>query len=64
MRERDSGHLLWKWMEVRPKQKGILGNAITWNLTKVLADENGCVDRRHGPVQEPLLVKTGPPCHL
>ncbi|ELK13564.1 Synaptotagmin-17 [Pteropus alecto] len=43
----DGGHLLWQWMKVQPKRKGILRNAITWNLTKVLTDENGCMDRRH-----------------
>lgn len=39
----DGGHLPWKWVKVWPKRKGILGNAVTWKLPEVLADENGTV---------------------
>ncbi|KAI4039232.1 glutathione peroxidase 4, partial [Homo sapiens] len=53
----DDAHPLWKWMKIQPKGKGILGNAIKWNFTKFLIDKNGCVVKRYGPMEEPLLHK-------
>jgi len=51
----DDAHPLWKWMKVQPKGRGILGNAIKWNFTKFLIDKNGCVVKRYGPMEEPLV---------
>uniref|UniRef100_A0A8C9IDM4 Glutathione peroxidase n=1 Tax=Piliocolobus tephrosceles TaxID=591936 RepID=A0A8C9IDM4_9PRIM len=53
----DDAHPLWKWMKIQPKGKGILGNAIKWNFTKFLIDKNGCVVKRYGPMEEPLVIE-------
>ncbi|EPY74249.1 phospholipid hydroperoxide glutathione peroxidase, mitochondrial precursor [Camelus ferus] len=60
----DDAHPLWKWMKVQPKGKGILGNAIKWNFTKFLIDKNGCVVKRYGPMEEPLVIEKDLPCYL
>lgn len=31
----NNAHPLWKWMKEQPKGRGLLGNAIKWNFTKV-----------------------------
>ncbi|TEA33433.1 hypothetical protein DBR06_SOUSAS8010331 [Sousa chinensis] len=51
----DDAHPLWKWMKVQPNGRGMLGNAIKWNFTKFLIDKNGCVVKRYGPMEEPLV---------
>uniref|UniRef100_A0A2K5IJZ0 Glutathione peroxidase 4 n=1 Tax=Colobus angolensis palliatus TaxID=336983 RepID=A0A2K5IJZ0_COLAP len=53
----DDAHPLWKWMKIQPKGKGTLGNAIKWNFTKFLIDKNGCVVKRYGPMEEPLVIE-------
>uniref|UniRef100_A0A8C8Z275 Glutathione peroxidase n=1 Tax=Prolemur simus TaxID=1328070 RepID=A0A8C8Z275_PROSS len=60
----DDAHPLWKWMKVQPKGRGILGNAIKWNFTKFLIDKNGCVVKRYGPMEEPLVIEKDLPCYL
>lgn len=60
----DDAHPLWKWMKVQPKGRGILGNAIKWNFTKFLIDKNGCVVKRYGPMEEPLIIEKDLPCYL
>ncbi|KFO28908.1 Phospholipid hydroperoxide glutathione peroxidase, mitochondrial [Fukomys damarensis] len=60
----DDAHPLWKWMKVQPKGKGMLGNAIKWNFTKFLIDKNGCVVKRYGPMEEPLVIEKDLPCYL
>ncbi|EGV99484.1 Phospholipid hydroperoxide glutathione peroxidase, mitochondrial [Cricetulus griseus] len=60
----DDAHPLWKWMKVQPKGRGMLGNAIKWNFTKFLIDKNGCVMKRYGPMEEPLVIEKDLPCYL
>ncbi|ELR60219.1 Phospholipid hydroperoxide glutathione peroxidase, mitochondrial [Bos mutus] len=60
----DDAHPLWKWMKVQPKGRGMLGNAIKWNFTKFLIDKNGCVVKRYGPMEEPLVIEKDLPCYL
>ncbi|MBZ3876362.1 Phospholipid hydroperoxide glutathione peroxidase, mitochondrial [Sciurus carolinensis] len=60
----EDAHPLWKWMKVQPKGKGMLGNAIKWNFTKFLIDKNGCVVKRYGPMEEPLVIEKDLPCYL
>ena len=54
---RDDAHLLWKWMKVQPKGRGILGNAFKWNFTKFFIDKNGCVLKLYGPMEESLITE-------
>ncbi|KAH0507864.1 Phospholipid hydroperoxide glutathione peroxidase, mitochondrial [Microtus ochrogaster] len=56
----DDAHTPWKRMKVQPKGRGMLRNAIKWNFTKFLIDQNGCVMRHYGPMEEPKVRKT---CH-
>uniref|UniRef100_A0A452R199 Glutathione peroxidase n=1 Tax=Ursus americanus TaxID=9643 RepID=A0A452R199_URSAM len=51
----DDAHPLWKWMKV---------HAIKWNFTKFLIDKNGCVVKRYGPMEEPLVIEKDLPCYL
>nr|KAF6401627.1 hypothetical protein HJG63_009664 [Rousettus aegyptiacus] len=60
----DDAHPLWKWMKIQPKGRGMLGNAIKWNFTKFLIDKNGCVVKRYGPMEEPLVIEKDLPCYL
>ncbi|KAI5930886.1 Phospholipid hydroperoxide glutathione peroxidase [Manis javanica] len=60
----DDAHPLWKWMKAQPKGRGTLGNAIKWNFTKFLIDKNGCVVKRYGPMEEPLVIEKDLPCHF
>ncbi|VTJ68869.1 Hypothetical predicted protein [Marmota monax] len=60
----EDAHPLWKWMKVQPKGRGMLGNAIKWNFTKFLIDKNGCVVKRYGPMEEPLVIEKDLPCYL
>uniref|UniRef100_A0A9L0SR25 Glutathione peroxidase n=1 Tax=Equus caballus TaxID=9796 RepID=A0A9L0SR25_HORSE len=60
----DDAHPLWKWMKAQPKGRGMLGNAIKWNFTKFLIDKNGCVVKRYGPMEEPLVIEKDLPCYL
>ncbi|PNJ05302.1 GPX4 isoform 3 [Pongo abelii] len=32
-------------------------SAIKWNFTKFLIDKNGCVVKRYGPMEEPLVIE-------
>ncbi|KAK7828755.1 hypothetical protein U0070_006540 [Myodes glareolus] len=60
----DDAHPLWKWIKVQPKGRGMLGNAIKWNFTKFLFDKNGCMMKRYGPMEEPLVIEKDLPCYL
>uniref|UniRef100_A0A7N9DEK3 phospholipid-hydroperoxide glutathione peroxidase n=1 Tax=Macaca fascicularis TaxID=9541 RepID=A0A7N9DEK3_MACFA len=52
----DDAHPLWKWMKIQPKGKGILGNSDTVS-PQFLIDKNGCVVKRYGPMEEPLVIE-------
>lgn len=40
---------LWKWLQEQPKGRGTLGNAIKWNFTKFLIDNEGSLWDQEGP---------------
>lgn len=53
----DDAHPLWKWMKAQPKGRGMLGNAIKWNFTKVRGAGGG-VQARTVP-RPPGLAQMG-----
>ncbi|KAL4674294.1 hypothetical protein H8959_018228 [Pygathrix nigripes] len=54
----DDAHPLWKWMKIQPKGKGILGKCVaSGDMTAFLIDKNGCVVKRYGPMEEPLVIE-------
>jgi glutathione peroxidase len=51
----DNVHPLYKWM--KKEAKGLLGSeAIKWNFTKFLIDENGNVVKRYAPNDTPEKI--------
>jgi glutathione peroxidase len=48
----NDAHPLWKWM--KKEKGGLLGmDAIKWNFTKFLIDQNGKVIKRYGSMDKP-----------
>jgi glutathione peroxidase len=47
----DGAHPLYQWL--RTEKGGLLGDAIKWNFTKFLVDEDGQVVKRYAPTTAP-----------
>ena len=47
----DDAHPLYQWL--RTEKGGLLGDAIKWNFTKFLVDEDGEVVKRYAPTTAP-----------
>jgi len=47
----DGAHPLYQWL--RTEKGGLLGDAIKWNFTKFLVDEDGEVVKRYAPTTAP-----------
>uniref|UniRef100_A0A8C2MWT5 phospholipid-hydroperoxide glutathione peroxidase n=1 Tax=Cricetulus griseus TaxID=10029 RepID=A0A8C2MWT5_CRIGR len=64
----DDAHPLWKWMKVQPKELGggptPLYPVIMFSVPQFLIDKNGCVMKRYGPMEEPLVIEKDLPCYL
>ena len=50
-------------MKAQPKGRGILGNAVKWNFTKLLLDKNSCVVKWYGSMEEPLIIEEDLPSY-
>uniref|UniRef100_A0A7M4FDQ4 Glutathione peroxidase n=1 Tax=Crocodylus porosus TaxID=8502 RepID=A0A7M4FDQ4_CROPO len=55
---------LWKWLKDQPKGRGTLGNAIKWNFTKFLIDQQGQVVKRYSPMDDPSVIEKDLPHYL
>jgi len=51
----EAAHPLFK--HLRKETKGLLGDAVKWNFTKVLVDRNGTVLKRYAPQVDPLDIE-------
>ena len=50
----DGAHPLYQWL--RTEKGGLLGDAIKWNFTKFLVDEDGEVVKRYAPTTAPAKL--------
>ncbi|MBP0656298.1 glutathione peroxidase, partial [Mycobacterium tuberculosis] len=46
-------HPVYQFLKSQPQGKGMLGDAIKWNFTKVLVDPHGKVVDRFAPTKAP-----------
>lgn len=51
----ENAHELFRYL--RKETKGLLGDAIKWNFTKFLVDQEGHVIRRYAPTTNPLSIE-------
>jgi len=51
----ENAHDLFRYL--RKETKGLLGDAIKWNFTKFLVDQEGHVIRRYAPTTNPLSIE-------
>lgn len=49
-----AAHPLWVWL--RSQKGGVLGDAIKWNFTKFLIDQDGRVVKRYAPTTDPASI--------
>jgi glutathione peroxidase len=51
----ENAHELFRYL--RKETKGLLGDAIKWNFTKFLVDQEGHVIKRYAPTTNPLSIE-------
>jgi glutathione peroxidase len=51
----ENAHELFRYL--RKETKGLLGDAIKWNFTKFLVDQEGHVIKRYAPTTKPLSIE-------
>ncbi len=51
----ENAHELFKYL--RKETKGLLGDAVKWNFTKFLVDQEGNVIKRYAPTTNPLSIE-------